>query len=190
MSVRATHLPELSAPVVVRFQEHGSEVLAEGVVAWRREATQGAEFGVRFTALDSRSVQSLKALCQAGSLPALLAPRAEQDESDTERAPDAGASVKLHISGLGSPLAARVRQQGERRVSLGSSLDFLRVGRSVDVEDASLGARRGARIDAVDVAIDPESQVPELIVSLFYEPGTPAAAGVEPSAARVRLRGA
>ena len=36
MSVRATHLPELDAPIVVRFQEHGSEVIAEGVVAWRR----------------------------------------------------------------------------------------------------------------------------------------------------------
>jgi hypothetical protein len=173
MSVRATQLPELDAPIVVRFEEHGSEVIAEGVVAWRRETAQGAEFGVRFTALDSRSVQSLKALCQSPSLPAVIIPRSEPEESDTEPVPEASGSVKLHIGGLGAPLSARVRKQGERRLSLGSSLDFLRVGRSVEIEDGSPGVRRGARIDEVDVAIDPESQVPELIVSLCYETGTP-----------------
>jgi hypothetical protein len=173
MSVRAAHLPELEAPIVVRFQEHGSEVIAEGVVAWRRETSQGSEFGVRFTALDSRSVQSLKALCQTESLPAVILPRTESEDGDTEPVPEASGSVKLHIGGLGAPLSARVRQQGERRLSLGSSLDFLRVGRSVEIEDGVPGSRRGARIDEVDVAIDPESQVPELIVSLRYETGTP-----------------
>ena len=173
MSVRATHLPALEAPIVVRFEEHGSEVIAEGVVAWRRETPQGSEFGVRFTALDSRSVQSLKALCQSSSLPAVIIPRAEPEDGDTEPVPEAGGSVKLHIGGLGAPLSARVRQQGKQRLSLGSSLDFLRVGRSVEIEDGTPGSRRGARIDEVDVAIDPESQVPELIVSLCYETGTP-----------------
>jgi PilZ domain-containing protein len=173
MSVRAAHLPELDAPIVVRFQEHGSEVIAEGVVAWRRETEQGSEFGVRFTALDSSSVQSLKDLCQASSLPSLILPRTEPEDGDTEPVPEASGSVKLHIGGLGAPLSARVRQQGDRRLSLGSSLDFLRVGRSVEIEDGSPGSRRGARIDEVDVAIDPDSLVPELIVSLRYESGTP-----------------
>lgn len=173
MSVRAVQLPALDAPIVVRFEEHGSEVIAEGVVAWRRETPQGSEFGVRFTALDSRSVQSLKALCQSSSLPAIMLPRSEPEDGDTEPVPEASGSVKLHIGGLGAPLSARVRQQGKQRLSLGSSLDFLRVGRRVEIEDGPPGSRRGARIDEVDVAIDPESQVPELIVSLCYDTGTP-----------------
>src|SRR6188768_3599808 len=63
MQVRAAHLPELRAPVVVRFRERDAEVIAEGEVVWRRACANGGEFGVRFTALDSRSVQALKALC-------------------------------------------------------------------------------------------------------------------------------
>ena len=54
MCIRATHMPELAAPVIVRFQEHGSEVIAEAEVVWRNESPAGSEFGVRFTALDSR----------------------------------------------------------------------------------------------------------------------------------------
>jgi hypothetical protein len=179
MSVRAAHLPELAAPLVVRFQEHGSEVIAEGIVVWRNETSRGAEFGVRFTALDSRSVQALKELCQAVTLrsaapeppPGIFdvpdEPHAE--EHDTERAPPASSSVNLHIEGMAAPMQAQVRQQGSRRLALGSQLEFLRVGRNVEVEDMSLGDRRAARIDAVDVAVDPESRVPELVVSLCYD---------------------
>ena len=32
------------------------------LTVWRKETGRGSEFGVRFTALDSRSVQTLKAL--------------------------------------------------------------------------------------------------------------------------------
>jgi PilZ domain len=176
MSVRATHLPELNAPVIVRFQEHGSEVIAEAEVAWRNETPSGAEFGVRFTALDSRSVQALKTLCQAEPLPVLSESPAEpptEDDLDTEPAPPTTPSVKLHIDGLASPMQARVRQHGQQKVALGSQLDFLRVGRNVEVEEGQLGDRRRARIDEVDVAVDPESQVPELIVSLRYDTPVP-----------------
>jgi hypothetical protein len=201
MSVRATHLPELEAPLVMRFQEHGAEVIAEAVVVWRKPADAGSAFGVRFTALDSRSVQALKALCQAEPLPESEADdrpegddRDEGDEEyDTEPAPPAMASapsslppsarsvtpspapsaVKLHIEGLAAPMQARVRQVGSKQVALASPLEFLRVGRNVDVEDSTLGPRRRARIDRVDVDVDPESQVPELVVSLRYDSTAP-----------------
>ncbi|HTV24865.1 MAG TPA: PilZ domain-containing protein, partial [Polyangiaceae bacterium] len=187
MSVRATHLPEIDAPVVLRFQEHGDEVIAEAVVVWRKKADEKSEFGVRFTALDSRSVQTLKALCLAEELPLPEADSLPEDEEqDTEPAPPAAtAAVKLHIEGLAAPMQARVRQQGSRQVALASPLEFLRVGRDVDIEEASLGGRRKARIDRVDVDVDPDSHVPELVVSLRYDatakpprvrtPSTPAA---------------
>jgi hypothetical protein len=77
--------------------------------------------------------------------------------------------MNIHIEGMAAPMQAQVRQQGARRLALGSQLEFLRVGRNVEVEDTSLGDRRGARIDAVDVSVDPESRVPELVVSLCYD---------------------
>lgn len=200
MSVRATHLPELDAPLVMRFQEHGAEVIAEAVVVWRRTKDADSEFGVRFTALDSRSVQALKALCHAEPLPDADSderPGDEADEGDeeydTEPAPPVMASalsslppsarsvtpspspsaVKLHIEGLAAPMQARLRQVGSKQVALASPLEFLRVGRNVDVEEASLGPRRRARIDRVDVDVDPDSQVPELVVSLRYDSTSP-----------------
>jgi PilZ domain-containing protein len=199
MSVRATHLPELEAPLVMRFQEHGAEVIAEAVVVWRKPADAGSEFGVRFTALDSRSVQALKALCQAEPSPEAggADDRPGDDEADeeydTEPAPPAMASalsslppsarsvtpspspssVKLHIEGLAAPMQARLRQLGSRQVALASPLEFLRVGRNVDVEESALGPRRRGRIDRVDVDVDPDSQVPELVVSLRYDATSP-----------------
>jgi hypothetical protein len=181
MSVRATHLPELQARLIVRFQEHGSEVIAEAEVAWRKETSDGSEFGVRFTALDSGSVQALKAICQS-ELPSVMNTPAEppaEEEHDTEPVPPTVPSVKLHIDGLSAPMQARVRQHGPQRVALGSQLDFLRVGRNVEVEDGQLGDRRRARIDEVDVTVDPDSQVPELIVALRYDTPVPMPVGRE-----------
>ena len=88
MSVRAAHPPELHAPLVMRFQEQGAEVIAEAVVVWRRLTDASPEFGVRFTALDSRSVQALKVLCHAEPLSEgdidSERPRDEADEGDEE----------------------------------------------------------------------------------------------------------
>jgi hypothetical protein len=222
MAVRATHLPELEAPVVMRFQEHGDEVIAEAVVVWRKSTEAGSEFGVRFTALDSRSVQTLKALCLAEPQPEAAredeGPGSDDrdEEHDTDPAPPAMAvarsasppaalsstkrpapsplppsrltpppsgrvvspspppsAVKLHIEGLAAPMQARVRQLGSKQVALASPLEFLRVGRNVDVEEDALGARRRARIDRVDVDVDPDSQVPQLVVSLRYDATAP-----------------
>jgi hypothetical protein len=186
MQVRSSHVPELQAPVVVRFQEQGSEVIAEGEVAWRKAAPGGGEFGVRFTALDSRSVQSLKALCRADAEEDSFSAAEEELESsehDTEPAPSVAVGVKLHIAGMAAPMHAQVKEQGRRHLEVGSQLEFLRVGRSLEVEDTARGGRREAQIDRVDVSVDHESRVPELIVSVRYAdvPDTPLPA---PSRAR------
>src|SRR5664279_4522624 len=52
--LRTAYLPDLGAPVVCRFESGGQEVLAEGVIAWSSPQTRGGEFGVRFTALNSK----------------------------------------------------------------------------------------------------------------------------------------
>jgi hypothetical protein len=54
-------------------------------------------------------------------------------------------------------------------VQVGSSLEFLRVGRRLEIEDLERGGRRTAHIDTVNVAIDPETRVPQLVVALRYE---------------------
>jgi hypothetical protein len=73
---------------------------------------------------------------------------------------------------LGSPMKARVRSGDPRRVQVGSSLEFLKVGRRLEIEDLERGGRRTAHIDSVNVAVDPETRVPQLVVALRYE-GTP-----------------
>jgi hypothetical protein len=157
MHLRTAYLPQEGAPLVCRFEEHGREIIVEGVVAWRREAERGGEFGIKFTALDSRSVDALRELVKA-------------NVKERDGAPgDSGSRVRLHIEGLGSPMKARVREGTRKKVQVGSSLEFLRVGRKLEVEDLEAGERRIARIDGVDVTIDPQTQVPQLVVGLRYE---------------------
>jgi hypothetical protein len=45
----------------------------------------------------------------------------------------------------------------------------LKVGRRLEIEDLERGGRRTAHIDSVNVAIDPESRIPQLVVALRYE---------------------
>src|SRR6188474_2194939 len=63
MHLRTAYLPEEGAPLVCRFEDRGREIVVEGVVAWRKESSKGGDFGVAFTALDSRSVDALRELC-------------------------------------------------------------------------------------------------------------------------------
>lgn len=168
MHLRTAYLPSEGAPLVCRFEEQGREIVVEGVVAWRREGARGGEFGIEFTALDSRSVDALRELCERGA-------KAEVTEADATRAHrepphGTGTKVRLHIDGLGSPMKARVRSGDPDRVQVGSSLEFLKVGRRLEIEDLERGGRRTAHIDAVNVAVDPESGVPQLVVALRYEP--------------------
>src|SRR5690606_8275018 len=76
---------------------------------------------------------------------------------------------KLHIEGLGAPMKARVTRGTPRKVQVGSQLEFLKVGRTLELEDVSAGARRSAHIDSVAISVEPESQIPQLVVSLRYE---------------------
>jgi PilZ domain len=163
MHLRTAYLPDQGAPLVCRFEEHGREVVVEGVVAWRREGARGGEFGVEFTALDASSVGALRELCEGDKVKA-------KDSEPAEDPPHTnGAKVRLHIDGLGSPMKARVRSGDTGRVQVGSSLEFLKVGRRLEIEDLERGGRRTAHIDSVNVAIDPENQVPQLVVALRYE---------------------
>src|SRR5690349_1682362 len=167
MHVRTPYLPPLGAPLVCRLEDNGREIVVEGTVSWQRTSDGGGEFGVQFTALDSGSVEALKSLCGLTD---------EPPEEKEPLAPEpsvepalAGAAVKLHIDGLGAPMKARVRKGGSKRLQVGSNLEFLKVGRGLQVEDVEQGQRRGAKIDAVSIAIDPQTQVPQLVVALRYE---------------------
>ncbi len=158
MHLKTAYLPEDGAPLVCRFENQGREIVVEGVVAWRKESARGGEFGVRFTALDARSVDALRGL---------VAHELKQDPKSGGS--DAGTRVRLHIEGLGSPMKARVRGGGTQKLQVGSNLEFLKVGRKLEIEDLEAGARRTAQIDGVDVVVDPGTQVPQLVVSLRYE---------------------
>jgi len=162
MHLRTAYLPDDGAPLVCRFEEGGREIVVEGRVAWRREGSRGGEFGVEFTALDSGSVGALRELCDssAGSDGGPVAHESGKSE--------VGSRVRLHIDGLGSPMKARVRESGSRKVQVGSNLEFLKVGRKLEVEDLEAGGRRQAQIDGVSVAIDPETRVPQLVVQLRF----------------------
>jgi hypothetical protein len=170
MHVKTPYLPPLGAPLVCRLEDDGREIVVEGVVAWQAERSDGGEFGVQFTALDSGSVEALKALCGIG--PKLEKPAATvaspKMEPEVPGTPE-GSPVKLHIDGLGAPMKARVKGGNPRKLQVGSNLEFLKVGKNLQIEDVEHGEKRGARIDAVSIALDPETQVPQLVVVLRYE---------------------
>ncbi|HEY2408491.1 MAG TPA: PilZ domain-containing protein [Polyangiaceae bacterium] len=163
MHLRTAYLPDQGAPLVCRFEEEGREIVVEGRVAWRHEGSRGGEFGVEFTALDSGSVGALRDLCEGARA------ASEPEPEDTVSQAEVGSRVRLHIEGLGSPMKARVRESGTQKVQVGSNLEFLKVGRRLEVEDLEQGGRRNAHIDGVSVAIDPTSNVPQLVVQLRFE---------------------
>jgi PilZ domain len=162
MHLRTAYLPDNGAPLVCRFEDGGREIVVEGKVAWRREGSRGGEFGVEFTALDSSSVGVLRDLIEGASGAAEEVPALDDSKAEV------GSRVRLHIEGLGSPMKARVRESGSEKVQVGSNLEFLRVGRKLEVEDLELGGRRQAQIDGVSVAIDPQTRIPQLVVQLRF----------------------
>lgn len=198
MQVKTRYLPELNAPLVLRFEHDGKEALVEGEVAWRKEMGKGGEFGIKFTALDSNSVRVLREVCSpqpaspgeaapkheappgtkssatqsSGTKPpATKSPGARPSEAQPSgaNATDLGVPVRLHIHGLAAPMKARVFESRGRRVHVGSQLEFLKVGRALELENMDAGGRRAAEIDSVTVAIDPQTQIPQLVVSLCYD---------------------
>ncbi|MDP9033786.1 MAG: hypothetical protein M3O50_03190, partial [Myxococcota bacterium] len=87
---------------------------------------------------------------------------------------------RLHIDGLASPMRAKIKDSHPNAVTVGSDLGFLQVGRSLELEDASSGNKRPASIDRVEVAVDADSRVPQLVVTLRYTDLPPAADGNRP----------
>jgi hypothetical protein len=146
----------------------------EGEVLWRVEEERGGEFAVRFIDLDEAASQAVRAMCASSESPA-----APAEAQATAR----GARVRLHIEGLGSPMRARVRSADDGEVLVGSNLEFLRVGRGLEIEDVEKGVRREAYIDSVKVDVDPATSVPQLVVALRF-----GAAGAEPRKASPSAR--
>jgi len=171
MHLKTAYLPEIGEPLVCRFEGNAKEIVVHGEVVWRNEDAYGGDFGVRFLELDQESIEALREV---------LGEVVEPSQADPARgeAPRAARNtrVRLHIEGLGSPMKARVREVTRSEVLVGSNLEFLRVGRSVDLENIDCAENRPARIERVNIEIDPASHVPQLMVALRY---LDAEAGVE-----------
>ncbi|WP_437727728.1 PilZ domain-containing protein [Sorangium sp. So ce861] len=170
MRLRTAYLPRVGDALICRFDGLGKELVVEGEVCWRAEQARGGEFGLRFTGLDPEAEEAVRAMCSsmdagaAGSAPALTIPSGAA-QGTAQR----GARVRLHIDGLGSPMKARVRSGGLDDLEVGSNLEFLKVGRSLELEEVEQGTRREAYIDHVKVEVDPATSVPQLVVTLCYE---------------------
>jgi hypothetical protein len=164
MRLRTAFLPAIGDKLVCRFDGMGAEVVAEGEVIWKNQEARGGEFGLRFVDLDPDTAEAVRAMC--GSLGG-----EEEEQAPAPEAPQVprGARVRLHIEGLGSPMKARVREAAAKELEVGSNLEFLKVGRSLQLEDVDQGKRREATIAHVKVDIDPATNVPQLVVSLRYD---------------------
>ncbi len=170
IQLRTAYLPEPGQPLTCRFDAGPSHsVLASGEVVWAQGADRGGEFGVRFTDVDAESVEALKRVC------GLIA-------SSSEHLVQPGSKVRLHIDGLAAPMRAKIKDSHATAVTVGSDLGFLQVGRQVELEDAQSGGKRPANIARVDVAVDPTSNVPQLVVTLRYSDMPDSAPGPSVSA--------
>ncbi len=175
MHLRTAYLPDNGQTLSFRFETGQGEVTLEGQVVWREEQARGGEFGVRFAAGDEATIATIR---QALGLDEVSG---EDDGASGVAAPvphraGRGSRVRLHIDGLNSPMRARVRDDHTGEVLVGSNLDFLKVGKPLELEDVDHGQRRGAVVDKVEVEVDPASKVPQLVVTLRYEDaGAPAA---------------
>jgi hypothetical protein len=185
MHVRTSHLPEIGTPLVCRFEHSAREVLVEGRVAWRSEGDDGGEFGVQFTAVDADSSEILRSLRPMSSVSSAFKPKTsvqtvtaddDDDDDDEQLLLKSGDRVRLHIEGLAAPMKASVHDSSSHKVRLGSKLEFLKVGRPVEIESVDEGGRRGAKVDSVNVVMNPSTSVPELVVMLRYEGETAAPA--------------
>ena len=166
MRLRTAYLPELGDKLVCRFDGAGADLTVEGAVVLREQLARGGEFGGRFGSLDDQAAEALRAMCAPPEAIRAPAPSAER-----------GTRVRLHIEGLGSPMKARVRETQTGEILVGSNLEFLRVGRALELEDVDHGSKREATIDHVKVEIDPNTNVPQLVVALAYADGKPRSAG-------------
>jgi len=169
MQLRTSYLPQPGQPLSCRFDAGSGEcILASGEVVWARGDDRGGEFGVRFTDMDSESVEGLRHIVGLASSASIV---------------ERGGKVRLHIDGLASPMRAKVKESSDGAVTVGSDLGFLQVGKELELEDAKSGTKRSARIDRVDVAVDAGSHVPQLVVTLSYADATMRDVAADPSSA-------
>ena len=175
MHVRTSYLPEVGEELVCRLNHDDREILVEGRVAWRAEGQDSGEFGIQFTALDADSADILQSLGEPVLRSRGSGPTREEfeEESDGVELFAEGTRVKLHIEGLGAPMKACVHEGNTRKLRVGSALEFLKMGRDLQIEDVVEGQRRGATVDTVNVVINPTTSVPELVVQLRYEGVSP-----------------
>ena len=164
MRLRTAYLPAVGEKLVCRFDGVDGEIVALGDVLWTTEQARGGEVAVRFVELDEETAVALKQLIDIDAPEPSAAPPEEQ-AATTAR----GTRVKLHIEGLASPMKARVKEASTSELRVGSSLEFLKLGRHVDVEDVDNASRREGFVDAVRVEIDPSTSVPQLVVSLRFD---------------------
>jgi hypothetical protein len=184
MHLSTAYLPEVGAQVVSRFEIDGEEVIVEGEVAWVTPQVKGGDFGIRFTGLDAESARVLARLCEdnvAGDAESACLGRPSS-------LGEPGTRVMLHIDGLSAPMRARVDRDEDHTVRVGSSLEFLRLGRRLEVESLADGAKREARIDGIDVIIDPSTGVPRLLVVLDTRREGEAPQNVKPHGCQVSPR--
>jgi hypothetical protein len=159
MHLRTAYLPEQGQRLTFRFDTGTGEVTLEGEVVWCTEEARGGEFGVRFARIDDATLAAIR---ETLGLPA-------DGGAPVPEKVGRGARVRLHIDGLNSPMRARVRDDHTGEILVGSNLDFLKVGKPLELEDVERGKRRGALVDKVEVEVDPASKVPQLVVTLRYE---------------------
>lgn len=164
MHLRTAYLPEVGQSLLCRFGSGAQEIQAEADVVWTKHAARGGEFGIRFTNVDGASAAALMDMC--GPPPTETT---EENSSVTRTEADEGTRVRLHIDGLSSPMKARVRGAVGKELLVGSNLEFLKVGRPIELENVDDGGKRPAHIDRVDVELDRESRVPQLVVTLRYD---------------------
>ncbi|NUO49865.1 MAG: PilZ domain-containing protein, partial [Polyangiaceae bacterium] len=167
MRLRTAYLPGVGDNIVCRFDGIDGEVVALGEVLWTTEAARGGEFAVRFVDMDEETTAALRKLIDIDE----PEPPPPPEEPKVSR----GTRVKLHIEGLASPMKARVKDASQTELRVGSSLEFLKLGRHVDVEDVDNASRREGFVDGVRVEIDPGTSVPQLVVSLRFEAASAAA---------------
>ncbi len=168
MHLRTAYLPEIGEPLTCRFEVNGKEVIVQGEVAWRNEEACGGDFGVRFSEVDAESLAALRGVVGETTLDEPT----EDDEPDAEPAKvQRGTRVRLHIDGLASPMKARVRDATTGELLVGSNLEFLKLGRPLELENIDADDKRGARIERVNIEVDPASRIPQLVVSLRYLDG-------------------
>ena len=164
MLLRTAYLPEVGQSLLCRFGSGAQEIQAEADVVWTKHGARGGEFGIRFTNVDGASAAALWDLCGV--------PREESSDESSGAArteADEGTRVRLHIDGLASPMKARVRGAVGKELLVGSNLEFLKVGRAIELENVDQGGKRPAHIDRVDVELDKDSHVPQLVVTLRYD---------------------